>query len=616
MKRILPVFVFLGVASILASQSNDRTIMDHVSPFESYGHVYDGNNFESMRPRVMGSNGVLATGHYLATLAGIEALRSGGNAFDAGVTAAMALKVTKMGFAGWNGVAPLVLYSASENAVITRVGAGTAPAKATLEYFQEVGKNNFNTALIPADVDVWLAALDRFGTISFTEAVEPALTIAEEGYHLYKMQKWMLTWMGEDLRKYPYNVKFWFPRGVGNERLGDLMVNRDLGRVMRLMIEAEKKVLARGGDRSTGIRAARDAFYKGDAARAAAKFYTENDGILTYQDLAGYEGKWMAPLHTTFMGYDVYACDGWSQGPRLILMLNMLEAFDLESLGYNTADYIHVLSQVINLAMADSYKYVGDPDFNDTPTALYSKAYGRERAKLIDMGKAFKDMPPWGDPESMEGQATDLARSFAGVAGESTLVLDTSSLNVMDGEGNVFSMTESDGHMMTPMVPGWGFGLSNRMGQFDLDPELANVVAPRKRPRNTNSPLLIMKDGKPFMGLSTPGGDQQVQSLLQVFLNVVVWDMSPEQALDQPRFGSYNFPATGTDKNENPGVIKLESRIPDYTAEVLRSRGHDVQSWGRWNWLACAPTVTYRDPVTGVLVAAGDVRRETSAMGF
>jgi len=422
--------------------------------------------------------------------------------------------------------------------------------------------------------------------------------------------------LGEDLLTYPYNVKFWFPRGIGNERIGDLMVNRDLGRLMRLMMDAEKNALARGGDRTKGIRAARDAFYKGDAARAAAKFYRENDGILTYEDLAGYEGKWMEPLHTTFMGYDVYACDGWSQGPRLILMLNMLEAFDLESLGYNTADYIHVISQVINLAMADSYKYVGDPDLNDTPEVLYSKAYGLERAKLIDMKKAFKDMPPWGEPKSMEGRSTDSPRSFAGVAAAPMPVLDTSSLNVMDGNGNVFSMTESDGHMMTPMVPGWGFGLSNRMGQFDLDPELANVVAPGKRPRNTNAPFLIMKDGKPFMGLSTPGADQQAQALLQVFLNVALWGMSPEQALDQPRFGSYNFPVTGSDKNRNPGVIKLESRIPDYTAEVLRSRGHNVQSWGRWNWLAGAPTVTYRDPETGVFIAAGDVRRETSAMGY
>ena len=257
--------------------------------------------------------------------------------------------------------------------MFTRVGAGTAPAKATLEYFQKHGKNPFNTALIPADVDVWLAALDRFGTISFSEAVEPALEIAEEGYHLYKMQKWLLTFFGEDLQKYPYNVKFWFPRGVGNERVGDLMVNRDLGRLMKLMMNAEQQVLARGGDRSTGIRAARDAFYKGDAARAAAKFYAENNGILTYDDLAGYEGKWMDPLHTTFTGYDVYACDGWSQGPRLILMLNMLEAFDLESLGYNTADYIHVLSQVINLACHGRRR---ECFFHDRERRPHDDAYG------------------------------------------------------------------------------------------------------------------------------------------------------------------------------------------------------------------------------------------------
>ena len=154
------------------------------------------------------------------------------------------------------------------------------------------------------------------------------------------------------------------------------------------------------------------------------------------------------------------------------------------------------------------------------------------------------------------------------------------------------------------------------MGQFNLDPELANVMAPGKRPRNTNSPLLVMKDGEPFMGLSTPGGDQQMQALLQVFLNVVVWGMSPEQAVDQPRFGSYNFPSTGSETNRNPAVLFMEDRIPAETAEALARMGHDVRSWGLWNWLACAPTVTYRDPETGVMIAAGDVRRETSALGF
>jgi gamma-glutamyltranspeptidase/glutathione hydrolase len=599
-------------------QTEEQRLIDTVSPFKSYGHVYGPDSFESMRPRIMGTHGVVSSGHYLATMAGIEALRRGGNAFDAGVAAAMALKVTKMGYAGWTGVAPLVLYSARDNEIITRVGAGTTPAKATLEYFQDRGKSDINMALLPADVDVWLAALDRYGTFTFEEAAQAALEVAEGGYHLYKHQKHLLDDLEEGIQRFPYNVQFWFQHGVGKQVVGDVMANPDLGRLIRHMSEAERKTLSSGGTRSDGIRAARDAFYKGKPARDAASFYEQfEDGLVTYDDLAGYEGKWMAALSTRFRGYDVFVCDGWSQGPRMVLFLNMLENFDLEALGYNTPAYIHVLSQVINLGMSDSHKYIGDPDFVDIPKALYSKEYARKRVELIDRNKAFSDMPPWGDPVSMKGVAADSPSVFAQRESAGTRPIeDTTSLNVMDAEGNLFSMTESDGHMVSPMIPGWGFGLGRRMEQLNLDPALANVMAPKKRPRNTNTPVIVMKDGKPFMGLSTPGGEQQLQAILQVFLNVVVWGMSPEQALDQPRFGSYNFPITGHAVNETPGRLALEERIPDETFEALRELGHQVESWGLWNWRTGALTVTYRDPETGVLIAAGDVRRETSALGY
>ena len=180
-------------------------LLETLSPFSSFGHVYDPTNIEAMRPRVMGTHGVVSTGHYRATMAGMDVLRQGGNAFDAGVTAAMALKVTKMDYAGWTGVAPLILYSADERRVLTRVGAGTTPAAATLEYFQEHGKNSINTALIPADIDVWLATLARFGTIGFAEAAAPALELAEDGYHLYKMQKWMMDDQTENILRFTYN---------------------------------------------------------------------------------------------------------------------------------------------------------------------------------------------------------------------------------------------------------------------------------------------------------------------------------------------------------------------------------------------------------------------------
>lgn len=611
---VVVLFVANGVAF---SQSTD--LLDVIGPFRSYGHVYDTGSVEAMRPRVMGTHGVISTGHYLATLAGMEALRNGGNAFDAGVSAAMALKGIKMGYAGWTGVAPLILYSAKENRVMTRVGAGTTPAAATLEHFRRHGKTPINTALIPADVDVWLATLAHYGTFSFEEASAAALDVAEGGYHLYKHQKGLLDTQQEQILRFPYNVEFWFPNGVGNQQLGDSMVNPDLGKLIRYMRDAENEALAGGASRSEAIRAARDAFYGGEPARAAAKFYSGfEDGLVTYEDLASYESKWMAPLTTSYRGYDVYVCDGWSQGPRWILFLNMLETFDVEALGYNTAEYIHVLSQIIELGMADSHKYIGDPDAVDVPEALYSKAYAKKRAELIDRDEAFADMPPWGDPANMENVATDAPSSFTG--SEETLegapLPDTTSLNVMDGDGNLFSMTESDGHMWSPMIPGWGFGLGARMRQLNLDPDLANAMAPNKRPRNTNNPVLVMKDGKPFMGLSTPGGDQQVQAMLQVFLNVVVWGMSPEHAVDQPRFGSYNFPGTGEEVNRNPGVLRLEDRIPRHTFEALRQKGHEVESWGPWNWRTGAVTVTYRDPETGVMIAAGDVRRETHSLGY
>jgi gamma-glutamyltranspeptidase/glutathione hydrolase len=631
---LVAILTYAGLACEAPSARYERStetgsVFETVEPFKSYGHVYDANSIEAMRPRFMGTHGVISTGHYLATQAGMDVLKSGGNAFDAGVTAAMALKVTKMGYAGWTGVAPLILYSAEEDRVVTRVGAGTSPAAATLERFLEEGKTPVNTALLPADVDVWLATLDRYGTISFSEAASPALNVAEDGYHLYKMQRSLLEDQREGVLRFPYNQEFWFQHGTGEQRLGQVMVNPDLGKLIRYMMDAEAGILAAGGSRSEGIRAARDAFYSGAPARAVDQFFQERGGLVTYEDLANYEGRWMEPLHTSFMGYEVYAGDGWSQGPRMVLILNMLDGVDLRSLGFNTAEYIHLLSQVIDLAMSDSHRYVGDPDVADMPASLYSAEYAKARFGLIDENRAFQDMPPWGDPVNMLAVAEDSPRSFtASAVAESARresssaeatepgSLDTSSLNVMDGDGNLFSMAESDGHLTTPMIPGWGFGLGARMEQFNLDPSLANVMAPNKRPRNTNSPLLIMKDGHPFMGLSTPGGDQQVQSLLQVFLNVVVWGMSPEQAVDQPRFGSYNFPGTGTEVNRTPAQLKLEGRIPSETVGALKGLGHDVELWGLWDWHACAPTVTYRDPATGVMIAAGDVRRETSSLAY
>ena len=595
-------------------------------PLIDYAGAYQPGNYEAYRPRVMGTRGVVASGHYLATQIGYEMFRANGNAFDAGVAAAMAAKALKMDYAGWVGVGPLILYSSKENKVVTRVGTGTLPALGTLEYFKKTGKNRVNTALVPADIDVWLSALETYGTLSFEKVALPTAEIVERGYPLYKMQQYMILANLDSIRKFPYNAQFFLQSEPHGFRIGSLMKNADLGKTIRYMIDAEKKALAAGRNRKEAIRAARNAFYTGEPARAIDKMFRELDGLMRYEDMANYQGKWMPPLHTTYRGYDVYSPSGWSQGPRMILVLNVLENFDLKSLGYMTPEYIHIISQAINLAFSDSHKWVGDPDFVKMSDNLWGKPYGKLRAGLIDRNRAFQDMPPWGDPERMLAIAPDSPTRFAAPPGQTEPRLrrspaepqqmDTTSVNAMDAEGNLFSNTISDPQTGTPMVPGWGFGLGGRGGQFNLNPDLANVVAPGKRPRNTNSPFLVMKDGRPFMGLSTPGADEQVQSLLQVLLNVIEWHMPIEHALDQPRFGSSNFPGTGGEVNLSPGVLFIEDRISAAVVKDLEGRGHVMRSWGGWNYRTGSPTVTFRDPATGLLVAAADVRREAVALGY
>jgi gamma-glutamyltranspeptidase/glutathione hydrolase len=596
-------------------------------PLLTHGVGFQPGNYEAYRPRVMGTHGVIASGHYLATQIGYDIFRAGGNAFDAGVASAMAAKALKMDYAGWVGVGPLVLYSAREHQVITRTGAGTLPALGTFAYFTEHGKTKLDTQLVPADVDVWLAALERYGTMSFEKVAMPTAEMVERGYPLYKMQQYIILADQEGIRRYPYNASFFFQAAPQGYRIGSIMKNPDLGKTIRYMIDAERKALGAGKSRQEAIHAARDAFYTGEPAHAVDKLFRELGGLMRYEDMAHYQGKWMAPLHTTYHGYDVYAPSGWSQAPRLVLALNVLENFDLKSMGYMSADYIHTVSQAIDLAMSDTHKWVGDPDFVKMSENLWSKEYGKLRASLISRTHAFADMPPWGDPVHMLPLSPDSPKAFAppavtttGGAGrtqpQTEIEKDTTSVNAMDAEGNVFSMTISDPQTTTPMVPGWGFGLGSRGTQFNLNPELANVVAPGKRPRNTNAPFVVMKEGRPFLGLSSPGGDEQVQSLLQVFLDIVDWQMPIEHAVDQPRFGSSNFPGTGGEVNRTPGVLFLENRISGSVVKELENRGHVMRSWGSWNYLTGAPTVTYRDPTTGLLVVAADVRREAVALGY
>jgi len=581
--------------------------------------VYDNELAEASRPMAVGTQGVITTGNINASLVGYEIIRKGGNAFDAGVAAAMALKVTKMHYAGWCGITPFIGYNAAEGKVSCYAGVGVAPAAATPEFYEKLGytgmpdENPILCALTPSEPDSYCAILERWGTMSFTECIQGALDLAENGFPAFKFH--VSTTKGDLSHLTDYNKSFWLQYGRPAEP-GELIVNKDLAKTFRILIDAEQKALKSGATRIQALEAVRDCFYKGDIAKTIARYYKDNGGIMTYDDLANYHGKWYDPIKASYKGVEVYGTPTWTQCGLVIQYLNMLDNFDVKKMGYASTSYIHLLSQVIDLGQADRVKWFGDPDFVDVSPNLWSKEYAKLRTGLIDMKSAFTKMPPAGDPYNMKAILANGLPSFDVAEGDPGEEIDTTYLCVIDKQGNIFSMTPSDGHVTSPMIPGLGFGLSNRMTQFSLDRSLASIVAPGKRPMVTPNPVLGLKDGKALFALGTPGGDQQAQSMIQVFLNWYEFGMDVQQAIDQPRFGSFNFPSAFAPYTYYPGRLAMEGRYPKTTYDALAALGHKMMYWPDWTPTACAVCMAVRDPKTGLLMAGADVRRECYAVGW
>ncbi|MCK4824112.1 gamma-glutamyltransferase, partial [bacterium] len=285
---------------------------------------------------------------------------------------------------------------------------------------------------------------------------------------------------------------------------GELLYQKDLAKTLRLLVEAEQRALNNGLNRRAALKAARDVFYKGEIAQAIDKLYRENGGLVRYDDLANYKGEWEKPVHTTYKGIDIYTVNTATQGPIMIEMFNMLENYDVKELGHNSTEYIHLLSQIINLAMSDRYHYYGDPNFVEIPNGLFTKEYAKELIKKIDPDKAQPEMPPKNDPYPFSTNLSSLDSYSNAVAAlpetsEESGDTDTTFIAVMDKEGNCFAMTPSDGHINTPLIPGYGFGLTTRGRRFmRVDGHPADI-APGKRPLNTTNPSVALKDGEPYM---------------------------------------------------------------------------------------------------------------------
>ena len=345
------------------------------------------------------------------------------------------------------------------------------------------------------------------------------------------------------------------------------------------------------------------------------KFHTESGGLMTAEDLAEFRVRLEPTVSTTFAGIEMHACGAWCQGPVVPMTLNLLKGHDLKAYGHNSTRYIHVLTEALKLAFSDRHHFFGDPRFVDVPIDdLMSQAYADQRAALIRADRAWPEMPPPGDPRN-QGDARLAPLPIPEPADKSPLG-DTSYACVIDRHGNAFSVTPSDGSNNSPLVPGIGIVCSGRGTQSWADPRYRSSVAPGVRPRLTPNPSLALKDGKAFMTLGTPGGDVQCQAMVQVFLNVVLFGMDPQAAIEAPRFSSYSFPGSFEPHAYFPGQLALEGRIEDEVEAELAALGHNTFWWDDYTWLAGAPCAIVVDPVTGVLSGGADPRRPAYALGW
>ena len=572
----------------------------------------------SMRPTVIGRSHAASTGHYLATLAAIRVLDAGGNAVDAGVTAAMALAVLQPDLVSFAGVAPTLLYLAKEDRVISLAGLGYWPAATDIAHLIAAGdgKNipdGLLRTVMPAAPATHIEALRRYGTVSFEQAATPAMELARCGFAVYPLLANNLEANADKYRRWPESASIFLPGGQAPRR-GELFLQPDLGRSISGMIEAER---AARGDRDNKLRAARDFFYRGPIAQAVADYHAQNGGFVRAHDLAGFEVPVEASIAVDWRGYEVHCCDTWCQGVALLEGLKILEGFDLAALGHNTPDYVHVVTEALDLAFSDREAYVGDPKFVQVPTAaLLSDAYALRQRARIDLKRAFGKMPEPGDPLRCAPSGLAVPQVLAAARGKTGDAPDTIFAAVMDRFGNAYSGTLSDTSYDTPVIPGIGMVMSSRGQQSRLAAGHPSQVAPGKRPRLTPSPALALKDGKPFLCFGTPGGDVQVPAMVQVFMNLTQFGMPLQQAVEAQRFSSANFPNSFPPHEYFAGRLCIEEDMPHGVIEAMRARGHDVEVLARLPAKSGAVCAVMRDPQTGLKHAGADPRREAYALAW
>jgi len=566
----------------------------------------------SWRPNLIGKHYAIACGHYLGATAAVRILERGGNAIDAGVTASMALAVAQPDIVSFAGVAPTLVYEKCNQKVHGIAGLGYWPRAVDVERLKREGNGVIPDGLLrtvlPAAPATHIEALRRFGTISFEEAAQAAHEIARDGFAAYPVFVRHVEKYQDKYRRWPSSAALYLPGGR-TPRVGEIFRQTELARSIEGMMQAERNA---AGSRDVKLRAAHDHFYQGSIAETIAAFHRKEGGFVTKEDLAGFNAPVESSIRCTYKGFEVHSCDTWCQGISLLEALKILEAVDLTGLGHNTTQYVHTVVEALNLAFADREGFVGDPRFVEVPVVgLLSDAYAARQRARIDASKAFGKLPAPGMPAgaTREPFVPDLAQYPAATPGSAP---DTIYCCVVDAQGNAYSATLSDNARDTVVIPGYGGTISSRGAQGRLEPGHPAEVKPGKRPRLTPSPAISLREGQFHMGFGTPGGDVQTQAMLQVFLNVNEFGMTVQQAIEQPRFGTFIFPNSFAPNSV--GKLNLESRFPEQTVHALRELGHPTELWSSLAPAAGAVCAVLRDAETGWLHAGADPRREAYAI--
>ena len=560
----------------------------------------------TMRPVIRGLHYAVSTRKPQATQVAERVLRAGGNAFDAAVAAQAVLSVVDPAMTGIGGDVNVLVYDAATRKVVSLNGSGPAPQLATIDWYRQNagGRIPVNDGLLsasmPTVVDACYVLLDRWGTMSFSDLLGPAIELAEEGF---PVTEYLVEYFVEHLpklRKYETTARIYLPEGRPL-KAGARLRNPDLARTLKKLVEAEQEHSKQG--RRAALRAARDRFYKGDIAQTLSQFCERNGGLYRYDDLARYAVNLEDPVSVNYRGYRVYKNPSANQGPAELILLNLLEGYDLTALGHNSADFIHLCVEAAKLAFADR-EFLGDTDFITIPfDRLLSKEYAHDRRALIDRRRASHEFRP-GSPVAVNHD------------GDASHVGDTSYLAVVDEHRNGVSFTPSlHSAFGTGVVLGdLGFILNCRGDYYSLDPTHPNSLQPGKRARSTLTPTIVMKDGELYMVIGSPGGDEQPTRIAQSLLNHIDFGMNVQEAIEAPRWSTTSFPASEFPHTMYPGNMAVESRIPESVRADLSARGHNVEVKGPWMMNATSAIVI--DPVTGVLSAGADPRGDNYALAW